>query len=91
MNAAETIARAFAKAVYRNRFGDHEPEERERAWVNRHWPKHDSDARQLLRSLKGQPPHIIDAGMTGGPVANLGRPHDPNYVLDAQLEAMARS
>lgn len=88
MTPVETIARGLARAVAHHRGL---VATNIISYVNLHWNDHVSDARALLRSLKDQPPHIIDAGMTGGPTANLGRPHDPHYVLNAQLEAMART
>jgi hypothetical protein len=63
--ALETVARALAKAARKDK----------------RWVDFECDAAELLRSLKGQPPHVVDAGDS----------KFASEALDAMLEAMARS
>ena len=77
--AVETVARAMAKAACaENSDWDYVLQCR---YIDQHWVKFERDAAALLRDLKGQPPHITDAG-------------DAKFAseaLDQMLEAMARS
>jgi hypothetical protein len=78
--AIETVARAMAKAASRIEDADWN-DERQRWYIDRHWVEFERDAAGLLRDLKGQPPHITDAGDS----------KFASEALDQMLEAMARS
>ena len=86
MRALETIARCMARIEYRARFGDYGvARKREPAWIDKNWPGRTREAADLIRSLKGQPPHVTDACVGADFSDGCGN------VLDAMLEAMARS
>lgn len=81
----EIVCRALELARYEAKYGEYTDAERRRAWIDRHWREQEHAAKALLRSLKGQPPRITDAGVT------VDFSEGGGAVLDAMLEAMARS
>ena len=64
MTGLEKVCRALAYAHFVRHF--HEElaieETRTKQAVEKAWPEFRTDAVELLRGLKGQPPHIADAG-----------------------------
>lgn len=81
MTAVETVCRAFALAACEDGSWS---AAREKSYVDQNWRRFEDQAKRLIRSLKGQPPHVTDCGAT----ADFSNGCGP--VLDAMLEAMAR-
>ncbi len=62
MTGLEMVCRKLAEAHFRRKFGEEYKENGIKTYdhVNRYWPEFRTEAKQLLESLKGQPPHITD-------------------------------
>jgi hypothetical protein len=89
MTPVEVVARSMARIRYEAAFpssGHPDGPSRRLSFINRHWRDHEPDAKALLRSLKGQPPHILEAV----PHRNPSTLRESGDNLDAILEAMAR-
>jgi hypothetical protein len=85
MNAVETICRQLAGIACKAK--DEDWNDDRAAWfVQNHWTDYEHEAKRILRSLKGQPPHVTDAGNELGCNCTECR----SQVLDAMLEAMTR-
>jgi hypothetical protein len=61
MRAIETVCRALAEVVCRSTDEDWNAD-RLSFYIEKHWQEHEHAAKDLLRSLKRQPPHVTDAG-----------------------------
>lgn len=64
MTGLEAVCRALAKAHFSRLFREDYEENGPKTMpaVDRRWDEFRTDAKKLLESLRGQPPHIADAG-----------------------------
>jgi hypothetical protein len=81
MRAVEVVARALASASAYGRLGDDAEDRAVENYVARRWLEHERAAKRLLRALKDQPPHILDAGIAC---------FSQSGAFNEMLEAMAR-